>query len=288
MTDAKTFLLTGATEGIGKAAALDFARRGARLVLVGRNPEKTERVVAELRKASGNDQLESLIADLSRISEMRRVAAEFAARHDRLDVLVNNAGAMFTTRQLSADGIEMTFALNHLAYFVVTHALLDVLKKTPGSRIVSTASGAHASGKLDLDDVVRRDRRYSGFEVYGSSKLANILFTRELGRRLAGSGTVATCFHPGFVRSGFGANSGVAMRTLVKVAGTLFGRTPEKGAETLVWLATADEAGHGQGEYFMDCKPARRSRRAKDDALAARLWTLTESVLAAHPDPAAR
>jgi NAD(P)-dependent dehydrogenase (short-subunit alcohol dehydrogenase family) len=275
----KTILLTGATEGIGKSAALDFARRGATLVVAGRNEEKTKRVIAELKQASNNDRIEMLIADLSRVSEMKKLARDFLDKHDRLDVLVNNAGAYFTSRRLSPDGFEMTFALNHLAYFVVTEALLDVLKKTKGARIVSTASGAHMQGKLDLDDVVTRDKAYSGFEVYGSTKLANILFTRELGRRLAGTGVTATCFHPGFVATAFGHNNKGAMGTIIKIGQAIFARTPEKGAETLIWLATSPDAAELNGEYFMDMKVARRSKRAQDDALAKRLWDLTEGLL---------
>jgi NAD(P)-dependent dehydrogenase (short-subunit alcohol dehydrogenase family) len=286
--DGKTILLTGATEGIGKSAALDFARRGANLVIVGRNEEKTKNVLGELRQASNNDHLEMLVADLSRVSEMRKLASDFLAKHDRLDVLANNAGAYFTSRKLSGDGFEMTFALNHLAYFVVTEALLDVLKKTSGARggpdgkgarIVSTSSGAHMQGKLDLDDVVRREKNYSGFEVYGSTKLANILFTRELGRRLEGSGVVANCFHPGFVATGFGHNNGGAMGTIIKIGQAIFARTPEKGAETLVWLASSPDAATLNGEYFMDMKVARRSKRAQDESLAKRLWDLTEGLL---------
>ena len=288
--EGKTILLTGATEGIGKSAALDFARRGANLVIVGRNKEKTERVLAELRQASNNDHVEMLLADLSRLSEMRRLARDFLAKHDRLDVLANNAGAYFTSRRLSDDGYELTFALNHLAYFVVTEELLPVLKKTSGlgggpggqgARIVSTSSGAHAQGKLDLDDVVRRDKSYSGFEVYGSTKLANILFTRELGRRLEGTGVTANCFHPGFVATGFGHNNGGVMGTVIKIGQAIFARTPEKGAETLVWLATSPEAAKLNGEYFMDMKVARRTKRAQSDDLARRLWDLTEGLLTA-------
>ncbi len=274
----KTILLTGATEGIGKSAALDFARRGATLVLVGRNPEKTERVRADLVRESNNERIEALLGDLSLVADIRRVAREFKAKHDRLDVLVNNAGALFASRKTTADGYEMTFALNHLAYFVLTQELLDVLTKTPGARVVSTSSGAHASGKLDLDDLARRERRYFGFEVYGSSKLANILFTRELARRLEGTGVTVNCFHPGFVQTGFGAANGI-WSPFIKLAAGLFARTPEKGAETLIWLATSPEAASFNGEYFMDKKPARRTRKAKDDGLAKKLWELTEGLV---------
>lgn len=275
----KTILVTGATEGIGKAAALDFARRGATLVLVGRNPEKTERVRSELAQASGNQRIETIVADLSLVAENRRVAREFLAKHNELHVLVNNAGAIFNTRRLTAEGYEMTFALNHLAYFVLTEELLDVLQKTPGARIVSTSSGAHAQGKLDFDNWIRREGRFFGFAVYGASKLANILFTRELSRRLEGTGVTVNCFHPGFVSTGFGSANGL-MSPFIKAGAILFGRTAEKGAETLIWLATSPDAANVTGEYFMDKKPARRTRKARNDEAAKQLWELTEGLVA--------
>jgi retinol dehydrogenase 12 len=277
--EGKVFLVTGATEGIGKAAALDFARRGATLVLVGRNKEKSERVVAELKAASGNDRVDLLLGDMSALADVRAVADAFRAKHDRLDVLVNNAGALFNDYKLSADGFEMTFALNHLGYFLLTTRLLDLLQKTPGARVVSTASAAHHLGRMNLATVAKRSGR-AGFVAYGDSKLANILFTRELARRLASSGVVVSCFHPGYVRSGFGLNNGGVQAWLAaKVAG-VFARTPEKGAETLLWLATSPEAAKFNGEYFFDLKLAALSKRAKDDALAKGLWTLSEELTA--------
>jgi retinol dehydrogenase 12 len=274
--EGKLILVTGATEGIGKAAAHDFARRGASLVIVGRNPEKTERVRAELEEAGGK--VETIVADLSLVSENLRVAREFLAKHDRLDVLVNNVGALFQSRKVTSEGYEMTFALNHLAYFVLTRELLDVLKKTPGARIVNTSSGAHAQGKLDFENWPRREHGYTGFQVYGASKLANILFTRELARRLEGSSVTVNCFHPGFVSTGFGSSNGF-ISPFIKAGAMLFGRTAEKGAETLIWLATSPEAGKITGEYFMDMKPGRRTRKARDDEAAKRLWDLTEGLL---------
>jgi retinol dehydrogenase 12 len=276
----KTILVTGATEGIGKTAALDFARRGATLVIVGRNAEKTERVRADLERESAHP-VEAIVGDLSLVSETRRVARDFLAKHDRLDVLVNNAGALFQSRRLTAEGYEMTFALNHLGYFVLTEELLPVLTKTPGARIVSTASGAHASGKLHLDDVVRREKGYFGLEVYGSSKLANILFTREIATRLKGTAVTANCFHPGFVSTGFGSANGF-VSPFIKLGAVLFGRNAEKGAETLIWLATSPEASSFTGEYFMDKKTAGRTKAAKDDVLARRLWDLTAELLASN------
>jgi len=274
----KVFLVTGATEGIGKAAAREFARRGATVVLVGRNPEKTAQLQAELAARLGTGPVETIVGDLSLLSEVRRVAAEFKTRHDRLDVLVNNAGAVFDERRLTAEGIEMTFALNHLGYFLLTHEVRGLLEKTPGARVVSTSSGAHRMGNFDLDDLVKRERVYGGFQVYGDSKLANILFTRELARRLRPAGVLANCVHPGMVDTGFGLNGRGLTYWMVKTSYWLIARTPEKGAETGIWLATSPEAAPHTGEYFYDRRVARVRREAKDDALAARLWSLSERL----------
>jgi len=268
----KVFLVTGATEGIGKAAALEFARRGATMTLVARSKEKGERVVAELIAQSGNPKLDLLLGDLSKLSDVRALAAAFKGQHDRLDVLVNNAGALFRTKQFSADGYEMTFALNHLAYFALTTELLDLLQKTPGARVVSTSSGSHMTGKIDFADIAKRPSGRLGFAAYGDSKLANILFTRELARKLAPFGGTANCFHPGFVRTAFGQNNPDFVATAIRIAGSLFARTPEKGAETLVWLATSPAAAALNGQYCQDKKVAWSTARAKDDALAEKLW----------------
>jgi retinol dehydrogenase 12 len=275
--EGKVFLVTGATDGIGKAAALEFARGGATLVLVARSREKGERVLAEIKAASGNDRLELLLGDLSALAEVRAVADAFRAKHERLDVLLNNAGAIFMDYGLSADGVEMTFALNHLGYFVLTMRLLDLIQKTPGARVVSTSSGAHQRSKFDLATIVKRKGK-AGIAAYADSKLANILFTRELARRLASSGAIANCVHPGFVRSGFGLNNSGAVTWIVTLLGTIFGRTPEKGAETLVWLATSPECAQHSGEYFFDRRVGRTTDRAKDDALAKALWELSEGL----------
>jgi retinol dehydrogenase 12 len=277
--EGKVFLVTGATEGIGKAAAVDFAKRGATLVLVGRNKEKSERVVAEVKAASGNEKVEILLGDMSLLADVRSVADAFRAEHDRLDVLVNNAGALFNDYKLTADGIEMTFALNHVGYFVLTTRLLDLLRKTPGARVVSTSSDAHKMGKLDLATVAKRDGS-AGFRAYGDSKLANILFTRELARRLEGSGATANCFHPGFVSSGFGLNNSGIFKWAVGWFTPLFGRTVEKGAETLIWLATSPEVAGRTGEYFFDRKAIGTTRRGKDEALAKELWAFSERLTA--------
>ena len=274
--EGKVFLVTGATDGIGKAAAHEFARRGAVLVLVGRSREKGERVVEEIVARSGNERVELLLGDMSQMADVRAVADRFRATHDRLDVLVNNAGALFMDYQTSADGLEMTFALNHMAYFVLTTALFDLLRATPGSRVVSTSSGAHWMGKLDLETIAKRNGK-AGLPAYADSKLATILFTRELARRL-GPESTASCFHPGFVQTGFGANNGGRAAWLIDVLASMFASTPEKGAQTLVWAATSAEAAEPGGAYFQGCKRRRTAKLAQDDGLARRLWELSESL----------
>jgi NAD(P)-dependent dehydrogenase (short-subunit alcohol dehydrogenase family) len=211
------------------------------------------------------------LADLSSLAEMQRVAGEIAAAEPRIDVLVNNAGAVFTARQESVDGLEMTFAVNHMAYFVVTNILLPNLKATPGARIVSTASMAHSSGKIDFDDLQLR-KKYSTFHAYGTSKLMNILFNRELARRLEGSGVTANCLHPGGVATRFGSNNSGLMAVIFKVAISIAGISPEKGAQTIIHLASSPDVATISGEYFYKCKVAEPTLAAQDDAVAKRLW----------------
>jgi retinol dehydrogenase-12 len=273
----KVFLVTGATEGIGKAAALNFAKRGAEIVLVGRNKEKSEKVLAELKSQSGNEKLSLLLGDMSSMLDIRKVAAQFKEKYDRLDVLVNNAGAVFSEKSLSPDGYEMTFALNHLGYFLLSRELLPLLEKTPGSRLISTSSGAHATGKIDASYIAKREGKGAGFAAYADSKLANVLFTRELARRA--KGVAVNCFHPGFVSSGFAQNNPGFFSKVIKFGANLVGRTSEKGAETLVWLATAPEAAKIQGEYCFDCKPIKTAKRGTDDNAAKALWELSEKIV---------
>jgi NAD(P)-dependent dehydrogenase (short-subunit alcohol dehydrogenase family) len=218
----------------------------------------------------------SLSADLSLIVEARRVGAEISQSEPRIDVLLNNAGAMFSDRRVTSEGLETTFALNHMSYFVLTRALLDRLKASAPARVVSTASRAHVGARLDFGDL-QSVRGYSGFKVYGRSKLANILFTRELARRLAGTGVVANCLHPGFVASRFGDESGGWVSRLIPFAKHL-AISPEKGADTIVYLASAPEAAGVSGEYFARRRPAPCSTAARDDAAAAQLWRESESL----------
>jgi NAD(P)-dependent dehydrogenase (short-subunit alcohol dehydrogenase family) len=277
----KVFLVTGATDGIGKAASSEFAKRGATLTIVGRNKQKTEQVLAELKAASGNQKLDLLLCDLSRMADVKRAAAEFKAKHDRLDVLVNNAGATFKSPVMGPDGFELTFALNHLAYFQLTSSLLALIRKTPGARVVSTSSAMQARGKLDLEKTPTSLEGW-GPSAYATSKLANILFTKELQRRLEGTTATANCFHPGGVRTQFGAlgsDQGFLLN-LVYALAKPFMSTPEQGADSLVWLATSPEAASLKGEYVSKRRPVTPQKQALDAKLAADLWTLSEKLCA--------
>ena len=257
-------LLTGATRGIGRAAATALARQGVELVLVGRDPERV-RAVAEEASAAGASAVHQHVADLTLMADVRVLAEEVRERYEHIDVLANNAGAMFASRGETAEGFENTFALNHLSPFLLTHLLRDRLA---GGRVVTTASDAHKAGHLDLDDL-QSAKSYSGARVYGTSKLCNILFTRELARRAPE--LHANCFHPGVVRSGFGKNESSIFKPLLTLVGPLL-RSPEKGARTLVWLATSDAAADLDGQYFCDEKVRAPNREGQDDALAAALW----------------
>jgi retinol dehydrogenase-12 len=277
----KVFLVTGATDGIGKAAAMDFAKRGAAVTIVGRNKEKTEKVLAELRAASRNERLDLLLCDLSRPADVRRAAEAFKAKHDRIDVLVNNAGATFRSPVLGPDGVELTFALNHLAYFQLTTSLLDLIRNTPGARVVSTSSSMQARGRLDLEKTPTSVEG-SGPGAYATSKLANILFTKELQRRLSGTTATANCFEPGMVRTqfgGFGSDQGLLLN-LVYALAKPFSSTPEQGADSLIWLATSPEAASLKGEYVSKRRPVALQKQALDPKLAADLWTLSERLCA--------
>jgi NAD(P)-dependent dehydrogenase (short-subunit alcohol dehydrogenase family) len=276
----RVVLLTGATAGIGREAASQIARLGATLVCVGRDEDKARLLVDELRSASGNDRISSLIGDLSRPGEVQQVAVQFKEQHDRLDVLFNNAGAMFDRRQLTEDGLERTFALNHLGYFVMTQLLLDKLEAAPAGRVVSTSSGAHGKGDLAyLDDLQTERYGLSGMKAYGRSKLANIWFTRELAKRLEGTQVTATCFHPGFVASDFGYNNSLFFK-LVLTMSKPFQKTVAQGADTGVWLATSGETAGETGSYWIHRKRRKGSPAARDDQAPARLWSQSEAIVA--------
>jgi retinol dehydrogenase 12 len=274
----KTVVVTGGTSGIGEVAALRLAEKGARIVLIARDPARTAATLAKLKNANPSAMHAAHYGDLSALAEMKRVASEVAAAEPRIDVLVNNAGAVFLSRQTSLDGLEMTFATNHMAYFVVTNILLDRLKATPGARIVSTASDAHKSGKLDFDDL-QSEKSYGSFRVYGTSKLCNILFTRELARRLDGADVTANCLHPGFVGTRFGQNNASNVFTrLLRNAVMSLGISPEEGAKTIIHLASSPDVATISGEYFYKCKVAEPTAAAQDDGAAKRLWDVSAKI----------
>ena len=282
--DSKVVVVTGGTSGIGQVAATELARRGARIILIARDPDRAARALAELSGAGPDIAHRVEYADLASIAETRRVAAKIAAAEPRIDVLINNAGALFNQRRLSPDGLEMTFALNHMAYFVLTEGLKRTLLESGSARIVNTASGAHRGAALDFDDL-QSERAYSGFQVYGRSKLCNILFTRELARRLQGTGVTANCLHPGFVATRFGDGSGGLLQALMPVA-RLGAISPQKGAATIVYLASSPDVASVSGLYFYQRKPDTPSPAALDNVAASRLWAESERLEAAVPQPA--
>jgi NAD(P)-dependent dehydrogenase (short-subunit alcohol dehydrogenase family) len=266
----KVIVITGATSGIGQVAAERLAGMGARLVLVARDKARGQAMLARLRERAPGVSHSIHYADLSRLVEMKRVAAEIAAAEARIDVLINNAGALFGSRQVTEDGLERTFALNHMSYVVLTHGLRERLIASAPARVVNTSSNAHTRARLDFDDL-QSAHGYRGFKVYGRSKLCNILYTRELARRWAGTGVSANSLHPGFVATRFGDESGGLFSYVVRMA-KMFAISPERGADTIVYLASSPEVAHVSGTYFYECRPATPSRKAQDDAAARRLW----------------
>jgi NAD(P)-dependent dehydrogenase (short-subunit alcohol dehydrogenase family) len=285
----KTCLVTGASNGIGKVTARELARMGARVVMAARNRERGEAALAEIRRASGNDSVHLLLADLSSQAEVRRLAADVLATYDALHVLVNNAGAMNTARTVTVDGYETTFATNHLAYFLLTHLLLDRIKASAragsAARIVNVSSRAHARSAMDFDDL-QAERGYGIAGAYGRSKLANVLFTYELARRLEGTGVTANTLHPGVVRTGFGKNSGGLLGNVVRVgisAVGVFFTSPDKGAETSIYLATSPEVEGVTGKYFVSCRETASSAASHDREAASRLWEISEQLCGISP-----
>lgn len=273
----KLCLITGGTNGIGESAALQLARMGTTVVIVGRAAEKTSRVVQEIRAATGSNTVDSLLADLSSQEQVRRLANEFKSKYSRLDVLLNNAGAIFMQRQLTVDGFEMNFATNHLAYFLLTNLLLDTIKASAPARIINVASDAHASGKIEFDNL-NGERSYSA-GAYGNSKLANILFTKELARRLQGTGVTVNAVHPGFVATGLAKNNGKVMSALISMFVPLMARSPAKGAETLVYLGSSPEVEGITGKYFYDSHEIATAPQATDMEVAGKLWDISAEMV---------
>ena len=273
----KICLVTGATNGIGKATARALAHMGATVVIVGRDAPKSAQLVAEIRAATGNKNVSSMLADLSSQQEVRRLADEFKAKYARLHVLINNAGGFFMKRQLSVDGIEMTFALNHLAYFLLTSLLLDTIKASAPARIINVSSGAHTSGEIEFDNL-QGERDYTP-RAYNNSKLANILFTTELARRLEGSGVTVNALHPGFAATGFAKNNGKVIAALVSIFAPLVARSPAKGAETSIYLASSPSVEGITGKYFYDAHVVPAASQATDKVVAGKLWDVSAAMV---------
>lgn len=279
----KTCLVTGATQGVGKETALQLARKGAQVVIVGRSKTRTAATVEWIKKETGNDHVEFLVADLSSQQEVRALAGEFMQTHNRLDILINNAGGIFSARQHTVDGFELTWALNHLAYFTLTLELLELLKDSSPSRIINVSSGLHAKGEIDFDDL-QFENGYKAMTAYRRSKLANILFTYTLARRLAGTGVTANCLTPGVTATGFGHNN----KGLFKIAMTMarpFMKSASKGAETSVYLATSQALNNVSGKYFEDCRPAASSDLSHDTQLQDRLWNVSLEAVSRFSEP---
>jgi NAD(P)-dependent dehydrogenase (short-subunit alcohol dehydrogenase family) len=274
----KTCVITGATSGIGLETAARLGALGARLVLVGRNPDKGNRAIGRLRADVPGVAVEMHYADLSRPDEIRRLAAALLDTVSRIDVLVNNAGALFANRNTTPDGLELTFALNHMAYFRLTSLLRDRLIASAPARVINVASEAHRDSHLGFEDL-QCSRHYSGWTAYKRSKLANILFTRELARRLEGTGVTANCLHPGFVATSFGDNNRGFWRFGISIGKLIAAIPVRRGAETPVYLASSPDLEGISGKYFSKCREARPDTAAEDDKAAARLWQESERLI---------
>ena len=266
----KTVVITGGTSGIGEVAAEALAKMGARIVLIARDKLRGAAMLARLRGQAPNLAHAIYFADLTRLSEMKRAAAQVATTEPPIDVLINNAGALFATRRLTENGLETTFALNHMAYFVLTESLHVRLLAAGGARVINTASASHRGATLDFDDL-QSAKSFGSIKVYGRTKLCNILFTRELARRLRGTGVTANCLHPGFVATRFGDQSGGLISHLTWFA-KFFAISAAKGAETIIYLASSPEVAETTGQYFYKCLPIAPSSLALDDQLASTLW----------------
>jgi retinol dehydrogenase 12 len=269
----KICLITGASLGIGRETALGLARRGAQVVIMGRNADRIHAAVEQIGRDAGTERVAFLLADLSSQAEVRRVAREFKDKYSRLHVLVNNAGAIFTRRETTTEGFERTWALNHLSYFLLTQELLELLKASAPARIVNVASTMHTGGVIDFDDL-QGEKSYGGIRAYSQSKLANVLFTYALARRLEGTGITANCLHPGGVATGFGQNTPGALKLLLRLAKP-FLITAEQGAATSIYLASSADVEGVSGIYFAKCKPAHSSAVSHDEVLQERLWELS-------------
>lgn len=271
--EGKRVMITGATSGIGEVTALELARLGAEVIVVSRNADRCRDTVQKIKSETGNSMVTSMTADLSSQAEIKDLAERFKKEYDRLDVLINNAGAFFWEREVSEEGIEMTFALNHLNYFLLTLLLLDKLKASPAGRIINVSSGAHHGQTLDFEDL-NREEKYRSFPVYGESKLANLYFTYELDRKLEGSKITVNALHPGFVATKFARQGNMVLTSLMAFI-QLFAISPEKGAQTSIYLASSPEVEGVSGKYYTRKKQVSSSPASYDLEAARRLWDIS-------------
>jgi retinol dehydrogenase 14 len=274
----KVVLITGGTGGIGKATAIGLARMGARVGITGRDRARAERAAADIRTASGNTAVDAFAADLTSQAEVRRLAIAVLGAYSRLDVMLNNVGGFWAHRHPTADGLERTFAINHLAAFLLTNLLLDRLKSSAPARVVNVSSGAQSMGRIEFDDL-QGARNYSGQRAYSQSKLATIMFTNELARRLEGTGVTANSLHPGVVRTNFGAEDQAWFFALISGGVRPFLKTPAQGARTSVFLASSPDVEGVTGKFFANRKPKSPNKLANDTKMAARLWQVSADLV---------
>jgi len=272
----KIVLITGATSGIGKETALGLAKMGATVVLVGRSREKLDRVAGSIASATGNRTIDTMICDLASMENVRKLASNFKQKYQRLDVLINNAGEIVGERRTTVDGFEYTLALDHLSHFLLTMLLLDQIKASAPARIINVSSAAHMFGHIDFDDLMG-EKKYNPMKAYGQAKLANLLFARELARRLAGTGVTANAVHPGTVRTNFGKGMKGRWRIFLWL-GSPFMIGAEEGAETSIFVASSPEVAGVTGKYFAKKKETRSSKRSHDQAAAERLWEVSSKL----------
>ena len=278
MTDmnGKVCLVTGATDGIGKVSARVLAEKGAKVIIVGRNPEKSATVLAELKSSSGNENIDLLMADLAVMQEVRDLAEQVISRYHRLDILLNNAGGYFAKHELTSDGLERTFALNHMSYFLLTNKLMELLKSSAPARIVNVSSDAHYGVDMDFENL-NGEQEYKAWKAYQKSKLANVLFTYELLKKVPADITV-NCLHPGFVATNFGHNNGGFFGPVLKIAQRISAIDPEEGAKTSIFLCSAPEVKGVSGKYFYKCQPKTSSRESRNMDTGKRLWQISSDI----------
>ena len=272
----KVCLVTGATDGIGKVSARVLAEMGAKVIIVGRNPEKSAAVLTELKSVSGNENIDLLLADLAVMQEVRDLAEQVISRYDRLDVLLNNAGGYFAKHEITSDGLEMTFALNHMSYFLLTNKLMGLLKSSVPARIVNVSSDAHYGVDIEFDNL-NGEQDYKAWKAYQKSKLANVLFTYELLEKVPSDITV-NCLHPGFVATNFGHNNGGFVSPILKIAKWISAIEPEDGAKTSIFLCSAPEVKEASGKYFYKCQLKTSSRESRNMDTGKRLWQISSDI----------